>query len=548
LEKNLDNVKKDISSTRIGSADRSRILSRFIRTEYELIKVKPTYSLQGCTYFMDGQLPENSVDLSEINFLGLADYLSVCFKQTNDITFAESALNTIYKPYTNLRNPSNRWKYNKLINEYISVLIDANYQKKRYDEMLYYSSLNKSRMLLEEQLLYAKNNKPNANLADIVSNDGIIRNAIGLPDKTWFKQHIANTDAFVDFYVGGEYSAIAANINTVSEIPAMPLNTRDFGAESANSPVESFVDDVIYITTIKHGSIQNVKKLADDKLYGLKKSLNASFSLLSNRAMANNNASAIAANSELAKTIEEAGIKSQWTISPDKWLARHPLDFYMGIEATRSVNLFTYLKTKPLTHLNVTGFFNPTLDLEGSEKEADAIRGILPDAKIFAREAANISELSKNTAANIIHLSMHGAFNTTNPTASKLYFSGAQRGLKTDDPNALYAKDMGNYEILRDRDVIFAAACETGKIVTDKNNESELLGILRPLTANHNRNVILSLWKVDDAATKDFVSSFYAKLTETREVSSAFNYAQNQVRNKYKHPYYWSAFYLSQSR
>lgn len=550
LKNHLETVQKDISSTVVGSADRYRILSRLIRAEYELVKLDSKYPLQFYTYFFDRQLPIERVDFSEINFLSLADYFFICFQKTGDIKFAEYALNTIYKPYVNLHNPSNRWKYNNLINEYISILIDANYQKKHYDEMLYYSSLNKSRMLLEEQLLYKKNQQDNVAISDLAINDGVIRNENGLPDKSLFKQQISNADAFVDFYVGGKYSSNSVTLNKVSESASMPLNARDFGAESADNPVENFIDDVIYITTIKDGKIQFVKKLPNEALSNLKRNLNASFSMLSNKNMAKNNSS-VMPNKDMSQLISESDTKRQWTISPDKWLARHPLDFHLGIQGNRSVNLFTYLKTKPLSNLTLTGFFNPTPregNLPGSEKEAEVIHSIFPNAKIFVREAASISALNDNAGSNIVHLSMHGAFNPNNPTASKLYFAGAQRGLKTDDPNALYAKDMGKYEALRERDLIFAAACETGKIVADQNNESELVGILRPLTANRNRNVILSLWKVDDEATKDFVSWFYTKLADIHEVSLAFNYAQNEVRNKFKHPYYWGAFYLSQSR
>jgi len=142
---------------------------------------------------------------------------------------------------------------------------------------------------------------------------------------------------------------------------------------------------------------------------------------------------------------------------------------------------------------------------------------------------------------------MHGAFNSADPMNSKLYFAGAQKGLGTADPNALYAKDMAKYAALRDRDLIFAAACQTGLSGSDQSNERELMGILRPLTANRNKNIILSLWKVDDAATKDFVTSFYTRLAATKDVAESFHGARDEVRAKYVHPYYWAAFYLSQS-
>jgi CHAT domain-containing protein len=119
--------------------------------------------------------------------------------------------------------------------------------------------------------------------------------------------------------------------------------------------------------------------------------------------------------------------------------------------------------------------------------------------------------------------------------------------LVENDLNALYAKDMGDILMLKDRQLIFAAACQTGLSAADRLNESELMGMLRPLTANRNRNVILSLWNVDDTATKEFVSEFYRNLAKTKRIDRAFHHAQSSVRERFPHPHYWAAFYLSQS-
>jgi CHAT domain-containing protein len=142
---------------------------------------------------------------------------------------------------------------------------------------------------------------------------------------------------------------------------------------------------------------------------------------------------------------------------------------------------------------------------------------------------------------------MHGSFDPQSPLRSKLYFAGSHLDLRVDDPKALYAEDMAKFDALRDRDLIFAAACQTGIVASDKNNEGELIGILRPLTANRNKNIILSLWNVDDLATRDFVEAFYKSLFQSKDVRASFLKAQDAVRQKYKLPRYWAAFYLSQS-
>ena len=195
-------------------------------------------------------MPSDGVDLSEIDFLSLADYYIQVFRRTGNIVYAEYALDTVYRPYSNLRNPSFRWRYNKLINDYISTLIEANFQAENFDEMLYYVSLNKSRLLLEERLAYARDSgNAMAKVADLAGEDGIPRTASGLPQKSWYRQRLAQSGPYLDLYVGGKFMPLAANKNiraAKAQRSTMPLTTRDFGIEDAALASDSFVDDALY--------------------------------------------------------------------------------------------------------------------------------------------------------------------------------------------------------------------------------------------------------------------------------------------------------------
>jgi len=546
LEETLGKVRADIGVTYPGTADRQRFQSRLVRVDYELTRLTGQ-STGAYNLFLTGEIKIANVDFGEINFLELSDYFSRIFKNTGDIRMAESALQVVYLPYLNLRNPNYRWNYNKLINDYISTLIEANYKAGRFDEMLYYISLNKSRMLLEERLAYAKGGgSVEVKVSDLTVNDGIPRTSSGLPEKTWFKQRLAAAGPYIDFYVGGKYMAQSTSAGqklAQLDRSTMPLTTRDFGVEDASIQADAFVDDVLYVTEVNGGKIVAAKKVSGKQLEELKGQLDSSYQKIASGARQGY------AQSPFLKTLmAESGLPEKIVISPDKWLARHPMDFHLGAKATRSVNFFTVGGDDHLANLRVSGFFNPTLDLNGAEEEADAIRTYIPDAQIFKREAAQLSALQSVANASVLHLSTHGQFDANDPRNSRLVFAGAIRGAKiTSDPNSLYARDMYKYAALKDRDLIFAAACQTGLSAAGQENENELMGILRPLTANRNRNIILSLWKVDDMATKEFVAAFYQRLAETKDVDVAFHHAQDVVRGKYSQPYYWAAFYLSKS-
>jgi CHAT domain-containing protein len=54
----------------------------------------------------------------------------------------------------------------------------------------------------------------------------------------------------------------------------------------------------------------------------------------------------------------------------------------------------------------------------------------------------------------------------------------------------------------------------------------------------------MSLWKVDDAATQQLMSSFYKHWLVKGNLRNAFRQAQQDLRKKYPQPYFWGAFVL----
>jgi CHAT domain-containing protein len=57
------------------------------------------------------------------------------------------------------------------------------------------------------------------------------------------------------------------------------------------------------------------------------------------------------------------------------------------------------------------------------------------------------------------------------------------------------------------------------------------------------KNLIMSLWKVPDEETGIFMTDFYNRLSEGKEISIAFRETQAMMQKKYD-PYYWAAFVL----
>ena len=57
-------------------------------------------------------------------------------------------------------------------------------------------------------------------------------------------------------------------------------------------------------------------------------------------------------------------------------------------------------------------------------------------------------------------------------------------------------------------------------------------------------NIIMSMWKVDDKVTQEFMTTFYEKWLGGESKRNAFNQTQRQIKEKYKHPYFWGAFVM----
>jgi CHAT domain-containing protein len=56
--------------------------------------------------------------------------------------------------------------------------------------------------------------------------------------------------------------------------------------------------------------------------------------------------------------------------------------------------------------------------------------------------------------------------------------------------------------------------------------------------------LIMSLWKVDDAATNLLMTNFYTNWIKLGNKQKAFKQAQLQLMAKFKEPYYWGAFVM----
>ena len=127
-----------------------------------------------------------------------------------------------------------------------------------------------------------------------------------------------------------------------------------------------------------------------------------------------------------------------------------------------------------------------------------------------------------------------------------MFLAGAKSSLQNSNFNAengvfsaLEARNLN----LENTKLVVLSACETGRgsFVSGEG----VFGLQRAFLEAGSKNVIMTLWKIDDNITTEFMNIFYENLIQKKEnISKSLRNAQIFIKNKYESPFYWGAFTL----
>jgi CHAT domain-containing protein len=211
--------------------------------------------------------------------------------------------------------------------------------------------------------------------------------------------------------------------------------------------------------------------------------------------------------------------------------------------------------------------------LPGTGKEAEAVAKTMRGLKEFLGADATESAVKAVHGPRILHLATHGFFlpdappppaddKTGAPPAmaaglaagppmtdasenpllrSGLALAGANKLQSGSEDGILTALEASGLD-LEGTKLVVLSACETG--VGKVTNGDGVYGLRRALVVAGAESLVMSLWQVDDEATKEMMVGYYQRLAKGENRSSALRDIQLELgrTEKFKHPYYWASF------
>jgi CHAT domain-containing protein len=246
------------------------------------------------------------------------------------------------------------------------------------------------------------------------------------------------------------------------------------------------------------------------------------------------------------------------------------------IASSDSLQLYGGIKYDADSTANKSGSFNY---LPGTKSEIETIEKLATTRQnhVVALSGIKATEesfkaLDGKASPSVIHIATHGFFfpdpkeeqknnvqgsletnggvfrRSDNPLfRSGLLFTGANiawqgRPIEGIEDGILTAYEVSNM-YLPNTKLVVLSACETalGNIQASEG----VYGLQRAFKIAGVQNLVMSLWKVPDAETAEFMQAFYKNLFAGQSVSNAFYRAQTTLKNKYRSdPYKWAAWVL----
>jgi CHAT domain-containing protein len=164
-----------------------------------------------------------------------------------------------------------------------------------------------------------------------------------------------------------------------------------------------------------------------------------------------------------------------------------------------------------------------------ADAEVRSIKRYTKSALTFTGRKATFDTFVEHAPkSDLIHLACHGQFRSDAPMFSSLHLADGW----------ITVGDLSRQRL--NASLVTLSACETG--LGETHAGEEILGLTRGFLSAGARNLIVSLWTVNDEAASRLMADLYQRLQRGDGPAASLRAAQNQFISRGVHPYYWSAF------
>lgn len=185
--------------------------------------------------------------------------------------------------------------------------------------------------------------------------------------------------------------------------------------------------------------------------------------------------------------------------------------------------------------------------LPGTLREAQAAARSIPGSRTYVGRQADESRLRDALGREgLVHVATDGVMNARNPMFSRIELSRGRTGGSADDGR------LEVHEVLRLRvrsPLVFLSGCETAAGMAGSTRWSrgeDYATLAQAFLYAGTRDVIATLWRIEDDGAANFAARFYAHLRASSS-ADALALAQREMihDSRFSAPYYWASYVIS---
>jgi MYXO-CTERM domain-containing protein len=192
--------------------------------------------------------------------------------------------------------------------------------------------------------------------------------------------------------------------------------------------------------------------------------------------------------------------------------------------------------------------------LRGAAEEARDVAGLLGHATLLTGDQATEAAVKQVHGPRVLHLATHGFYLPAGADAratleepllrSGMALAGANARSSGDDDGLLTALEASALD-LDGTKIVTLSGCRTG--VGAVSTQEGVYGLRRALVVAGAETQVMSLWEVDDEATRALMKRYYEGLGRGGGRGESMRQAQLAMADHgaTSHPYYWASFIVS---